>query len=384
MIQFDFSSRCYSCGACRAVCPAGAISADEQLHPVIDAARCISCGKCDRVCPALAEPEPCCSLAAAESMALVSKDAETVAQSSSGGFFLPLALSVLARGGAVCGCIFDPETMMPRHVVTEDPDVVRRMMGSKYVQSDLSGAYEALGQYLKEGRHVLFTGVPCQTAAIRRVFGEPENLLTMAVVCHGSIARPIWEGYLAQERREHGEITSATMRDKSRGWLNYGLRFTFADGSEHTTYRRTDGYLLSAFTKGMLLRRRCLTCRYKGDRIAADLLAGDGWQMDLRFPAFKDRNGISAVLLLSPRGKAAFEQIRDQFDLEPVPADVLIAANRRIVSPAKAHIRAGALQRSLTNHPEQTQALLERFVRPTLFNRLIDKLNQTIQAKSKN
>ena len=376
MIQFDFSSRCYSCGACRAVCPVGAFSLDGQLHPVINTARCISCGKCDRICPALAEPVSCCKLSDAESMALVNRDAETVAQSSSGGFFLPLALSVLSRGGVVCGCIFGPATTMPRHVVTDDLNTVRQMMGSKYVQSDPSGVYDALEQALKDGRPVLFTGVPCQTAAIRRVLGDPENLLTMAVVCHGSIARPIWEGYLAQERRQHGEIVSAAMRDKSRGWLDYGLRFTFADGSEHVTYRKSDGYLLSAFTKGMLLRRRCLSSPQKGDRIAADLLAGDGWQMDRRFPAFRDRNGISAVLLLSPKGKAAFEQIRDRFDLEPVDASVLIDANPRIVAPDHAHVRGKALQKALARHPERTQELLAHFVRPTLFNRLTDKLDQ--------
>lgn len=48
---------CNSCGACKAVCPTGAIKFHETsagyVHPIINEETCIDCGLCERVCPGL-------------------------------------------------------------------------------------------------------------------------------------------------------------------------------------------------------------------------------------------------------------------------------------------------------------------------------------------
>ena len=52
---FDRKASCFGCGACQAVCPAGAIAmtwdADGFSYPVVDAAKCVHCGRCTAVCP---------------------------------------------------------------------------------------------------------------------------------------------------------------------------------------------------------------------------------------------------------------------------------------------------------------------------------------------
>ncbi len=43
---------CVSCGACRKVCPKGAISIWKGRYAVVNEENCIGCGLCAKTCPA--------------------------------------------------------------------------------------------------------------------------------------------------------------------------------------------------------------------------------------------------------------------------------------------------------------------------------------------
>lgn len=43
---------CVACGACRRVCPVGAIEIDRGRRAVVEPAVCVGCGKCAAICPA--------------------------------------------------------------------------------------------------------------------------------------------------------------------------------------------------------------------------------------------------------------------------------------------------------------------------------------------
>ena len=55
IIKDNFVDYCTGCGACKNVCPVGAITINENkdgfLYPVIDETKCINCGKCKLTCP---------------------------------------------------------------------------------------------------------------------------------------------------------------------------------------------------------------------------------------------------------------------------------------------------------------------------------------------
>lgn len=371
MIDFNFEQSCYSCGACGDSCPVGAISYNEKLHPVIDEAKCIRCNLCDKVCIHLNPPKPTARDWPEQGYVLKNRDETARKNSSSGGVFIQLAQAVLNAGGYVCGCVYD-EAQMPRHVVADDLETCRKMMGSKYVKSDVQGCIAAVKELTKAGYKVLFTGVPCQIAAVKTCV-KSENLLTAAVVCHGSIERSVWRRFLAEEVPA-GTIASVTMRDKSRGYLNYGLKLTFRDGTERITYRNTDGYFLKSFTDGLLERDRCLSCIYKGHKINSDLLLGDAWGMERIFPEFTDNMGCSAVLALTPAGEALWQEVLAQFHVKTLDSTTLINANQRILTPAPVNPFRNSFRRKLEKESTNIHQLTKRYAQVTLVNRVKWKL----------
>ena len=164
---FEKKENCYGCTACENICPRGAISmqADEKgfKYPEINTEKCIDCGVCVSVCPhnnAIIENK-----FEQKYYAVQHNDAEVVFNSSSGGFFSALSDGVLDAGGVVYGVGFD-EMFVVKHSRAEDRQGRDKFMGSKYVQSDMSGVLPMLLEDLKQEKVVLFTGTPCQVAGV--------------------------------------------------------------------------------------------------------------------------------------------------------------------------------------------------------------------------
>ena len=79
------------------------------------------------------------------------------------------------------------------------------MCGSKYVQSILTQEmYESLESDLKQNRQVVFSGTPCQCAAVKKAFGDNKNLWLIDFVCHGCPSPNIWEKYWILKQKEWG------------------------------------------------------------------------------------------------------------------------------------------------------------------------------------
>ena len=87
--------------------------------------------------------------------------------SSSGGMYHALASHVIDDlGGVVYGCAFDGG-LRAVHIRCETMADAERCMGSKYSQSDMGDSIRRVRDDHASGRTVLFTGTPCQVAAVR-------------------------------------------------------------------------------------------------------------------------------------------------------------------------------------------------------------------------
>lgn len=305
-------AQCVLCGACRAACPVGAISFENQhcgfSYPVIDGDRCVSCRKCDAVCPVLHPPvtgpgEPDCCAAA-------SPDDAVRAGSTSGGVFCEAARYVLSIGGYVCGAVFT-EDFSVRHIISRDPADVDAMRGSKYVQSDVGDCYERIRALLRGGETVLFCGCPCQSAALRtRLSGEDTGrLYVIDFVCHGIPSDETWHTYLSMQEKKHGApVTAVSFRSKRMGWHCSSMLLTFANGKEYVRPITEDAYF-KGFLYSDTLKESCYACPFRAYRSGSDLTVGDLWGAEVLIPEADDNKGLSLVLTHTDAGRALLSRL---------------------------------------------------------------------------
>lgn len=337
-IELASWDECTGCAACCAACSFDALSmhADNEgfLRPEIDCDTCITCGACVRACPMLgagyAKREP------DKVLACWDRSSEQREFATSGGVFGLLASGVLAEGGYVCGAVLG-EDMAVRHVVTRDGDLMKRMKGSKYVQSDTADALAACAHLLKEGCAVLFVGTPCQVAAMRAIApkGSEKRLYLVDVLCHGAPSPLFWKAYLEYREAEvRDEVIDARFRKKSPSWTVFSLELTFK--TEHRLYEwcTVEDLYLRAFLGDYISRPCCHFCRYAGTERTSDITLADFW--GYVSDSFKTRNteqGISLVLLNSEKANELFAKASPRLVIVDKTLDEASAGNAPLRGP---------------------------------------------------
>jgi coenzyme F420-reducing hydrogenase beta subunit len=358
---------CTGCHACFNACPVRAIRMEEDgegfLFPRIKPQLCVDCGKCRVVCPVL--HRPACNPGEDTYVCAAAETEERLA-SSSGGIFGLLAEETLRGGGLVCGAAYDGPGRV-RHIVIEDLPALRQIRGTKYVQSEIGDGYHKVGEALKEGRQVLFSGTGCQVAGLKSYLGcDPGNLLTVDLICHGVPSPAVWRDYLL-EAGEGAAVVEAEFRARDLSGEKTGFRILLENGEERG-YAQKDDLYVKGFLQNLYLRRSCFSCAFKGSKRCSDLTIGDFWSAKEFHPALDDGLGVSAVLLHSEKGREAFHTIRSRLKWEQA-------------SPAEAAIWNECLMESVKDGGKR-EAFYSRWRKETLIPLLRDLTEVEVQAAS--
>lgn len=355
MLQFNFDQYCYGCGACELICPKSAIhlksSSDGFKMPVIKEKLCVNCGLCNEICIYEKAPQPDSDrkIFDCSCYAVYLKEKEIV-NSASGGAFYGLALEGLAAGYEICGCIWDHK-MRAAHVITSDPEVIRKMRGSKYMQSDLGSCYYTIRERLRDGKKVLFSGTPCQIAALHRIAGYHKNLITIGLICEGVASPAVFEKWIEYlENRQGSGIADINLRKKGRfGWKSPSscYRFKNHEKKEQLAFH-TDIYMYN-YIQGLFMRNSCYNCQYKGDRITADLIIGDCWSASEKQIKKNNNKGISVLITRTEKGSIFFENSVHRFKIENYSVAALISKNMPLVQPIRKNFDRDLFFKALQN-----------------------------------
>ena len=334
---------CTGCGSCAAICPADALTMKEDsegfLRPNVNYDKCLRCGKCGRACPVTADKYEMLPLVC---LIARSKDPSLRRQSSSGAIFPVLAKKVIASGGAVYGAEMAFPSCSVNHARIEDDSQISRLQGSKYVQGDAACCFREVNDDLAAGKQVLFSGLPCQVAALRSYLGNiPDNLILVDVICHGAPSLKVFLRYrdYIKASGSRSDIVGFSFRDKTSGWQNASSCWILQDGTGRTTI--PDNLFTKAFTLDLFSRPSCHQCPFRNWRSGSDITIGDHWDVASRPKEWNDETGISSVMIRSKKGRSFWSSIpvSDVLSFETSVATVLGGNPSLVCSPRKNRCR---------------------------------------------
>ena len=332
MIRITDKSKCCGCTACVHTCATGCIKmvadAEGFHYPQVDEGKCIDCSLCEKVCPVMNRSA---TGHIQKVYALKNQNERVQMRSSSGGVFYALAKSFLARG-IVYAAAFN-ESFVLEHRAVKDENDLENFIGSKYVQSDLKNSFAEIKEHLKSGREVLFVGTPCQVAGMKDYLKEDyKGLVTADFICHGVPSPKVFEKYKAFISNNKS-LRCISFRDKTHGWENYSMKFTFDDGSNQTIGKNEDLFL-KGFFDNLFLRPSCYHCAFKSENKYSDFTLGDFWGIKEIDAAFYDAGGVSSLLINSQKGMAFFEEIAQTFHLKEVDFEDISRTNSALLNSA--------------------------------------------------
>lgn len=296
--------KCSGCAMCMSICAKKCITIlpDNMgyMRPVVNSEICIDCGLCVKKCIIA---NPAIPVVPQDTYAAIRSDEKKISLSSSGGVFAAIAEKVLqTKGWLVVGSSLD-ETISAKHVVVDNITDLTKLYGSKYVQSETTGIYERVYDLLRDGKTVLFSGTPCQVAAVQRYTKNHENLFTVEVICHGVANNMMFNSYLDMYNRR--DIKMFYFRDKGQGW-SFNNKIVYKNGKELRINHRLSSYM-TYFLNGETYRDSCYHCPYAKPERVADLTIGDFWGIVRKRSDLKDKiniqNGVSCLLINSDKGR---------------------------------------------------------------------------------
>jgi len=319
-IEIIGEEKCTGCFGCYNSCPHDAIemkySEEGFFVPKIND-KCTYCGICQEHCPVIQNPDNSEKFGQPIFYGGKSTNKDVILNSSSGGLFPEIAKSILNNSGVVFGVCLE-EDLSLEHIKIENSYHLSKIMGSKYIQSEVGDSYQEVLKELKNGKKVLFSGTPCQISALN-TFTNHDNLYTIDLACHGVPSRILFDKYIEHMEEKRGkQVKHVNFRDKAKGWNDYQMKITFDDGSIYEKNHRFDPFF-RAFLQDLCLMEACYECKFNEIPRPGDISLGDFWG---RPPEeIKDPNGVSVILVNNNKGKELITKLRDIERLELCKTD---------------------------------------------------------------
>lgn len=313
VINLAPQNKCTGCAACVDACSKKCISLKEenlQFFPLINEEECISCRNCMRVCPVIQGKQVVDDAFKQTYTCAFSKDTDFSLQCTSGGVGSAMAQYAVDNGWYICGAAFDDDFNL-RHIVGNDTDCVNALRGSKYLQSNTRGIYNKITQLLKDNKKVLFFGTPCQVDALQRFANKcKDNLLTVAILCHGVNSPIVWKDYVAElEKKYKSKLHWYNFRSKEMGgWGELAVAMKFENGKRKKEYAYSNQFHVW-FGLHYILRESCFHCSYRVEHRTADITIGDFWGIEKLLPQLDTKNGVSVVMCSTQKGAQFFSSL---------------------------------------------------------------------------
>lgn len=327
---------CTGCQACYQFCMEQNITMvkgfDGFLYAEIINKNKDTCKNCTFTCPQLkinksTDPFP-------KVFAVQLNDEKKLTDSTSGGMFYAVADYVLKHGGVVFGAIYE-EDMTVRHKVAFNKNDLVKMHGSKYVQSDITGIYKEVLNYLDKNIFVLLTGTPCQIAGLKAYLQKDYmNLITMDVICSGVPSPLLFSKYIEHLQKKRIKVLDYKFRDKSKYGCSHTVVITFIDRKakkrkQTIPDRRRVSYYV-AFGKENCFMTACYHCRYNTVQRVSDFTVGGFWGLKHTDIKMDEKKGVSLVLVNTVKALSIMDWVKKIATVHESDIEAAVCDNRAL------------------------------------------------------
>lgn len=340
MIDCISREDCVGCKACGDICPRNAITYEVDRegfwYPVINKEICIDCSLCDKACPVQIKSEVInTNRIEPDVYAVYHKDMDIRYSSTSGGLFHAMADSFLRDDGVIVGCVYADDYRSAFHTIAYDSVGLKKMMRSKYFQSDTKGIYTKTAEILKSGKKVLFSGAPCQIAALYNFLGSrPDNLYTVDFICLGINSPFVYNKFIEElEKKYKSPISEVNFKDKKQGWTSLGTCVKFKNGKVYLKNRYNDPWIYAYIIGKLFIRNSCANCKFKSLPRVSDVSFGDFWG-----PTFNEEDtyyGVSLAMINNAKGDFLLQSCANELNIEKRTLDEAIKGNPAIFQTAQ-------------------------------------------------
>ncbi len=328
MVDIKDKKNCCGCWVCADICPKQCISMTEDeegfRYPVVDKDVCINCHACENVCPVIhAEPDKPNDKQRA--FLLQHKNKQVLHDSASGGAFTAIASYVIRKGGVVFGAAYT-DNFVVCHQYVESIEDLWKFRNSKYVQSEMRDAYAQAKTFLKQGRMVCFSGVPCQLEGLLRYLRKPyDNLFTVDVLCHSITSPKVFRMYVDWQKQKYGnDISNIMFRDKTPFGYKYSQMSVYRH--EKQVYKEgvdTDVYLRSFFTD-VNVRPSCYDCKFKKQHHLTDFSIWDCFDVYKFSKAFDNDKGVTRLLANTDKAMTIINEMKTDATIMEIPVNAAV------------------------------------------------------------
>ena len=319
-------TECFGCEACVQVCPKQALAMVEDhegfRYPHLSASLCIHCNACHTACPKEHMPEA--YLEDKYAFGGYHVDQKVRFSSTSGGAFSAVVDAFCDENYVIFGA--EAKGLKVFHSYITDKKDLEKFRKSKYSQSAIGNSYKEVRKFLAEGKKVLFSGTPCQIAALKTSVKNMDqtNLLTVEVVCEG-VPSPHYVRKLDEHlKQKHGAgIEEIDYRYTDHSWFRFSndgnekvspipagkwdfqvMRIKLAGKKKALKKDRWGNPFWSIWLNHLMSRPSCYECPFAHAARSADITLGDLWGVHLYCPELYGNNsGASLIVANTPKGK---------------------------------------------------------------------------------
>lgn len=330
----NVKEECCGCLNCQYICPVSAVKLTIGGYFYPEVTECIECGLCKKICPVINNTSEERNDVQESYISFIS-DVELRKKSTSGGIFYAVASNIIAKKGVVYGAIYG-EKMKVCHFRADKIEQINYFRGSKYVQSDISKVLPLIIKDLNNGKIVLFSGTPCQVAAVKCLCkgkSNYENLITLEILCYGVPSPLIFDDHIQLiEKLYKSKVISYTFRDEREGWSQYYIHSAkFSNGVDIYNNNLLQG-LEQLYRSHYNVRESCFECKFIGNKRCGDITVGDCWGINEIAPDMNADYGISLVLVNSNKGVEIWNELDSELEYRKVDLNTLKKFNGVLVS----------------------------------------------------